>query len=109
MGNLAASLSQQNPPPGSSITREKLIEDGQKWALKALEIDANIKPPNRTSECDEACIVATHNLGEMAEMMGDKKAALARYEEALSLAKGLNMEPAIKQAMEAIERVQGKK
>lgn len=104
-GNLAASLSQQNPPAGAKVTREKLIEDGTKWALKALEVDAGIKPPNRTGECDAACVAATHNLGEMYEMLGDKKGALLRYEEALSLARGLKMDEGIARAKAGLERL----
>jgi hypothetical protein len=34
-------------------------------------------------------VVATHNLGEIAEMLGNKEAAIERYREAVSLAKGI--------------------
>ncbi|KAI5805811.1 hypothetical protein EDC01DRAFT_640291 [Geopyxis carbonaria] len=105
MTNLAAALSQQNPPSDAKISRADLISDAQKWATKALEISGTIAPPERTQECDQACVVATHNLGEMAEMLGDKTTAKRRYEEALSLAKGLGMDEGVLQAQEALARL----
>jgi hypothetical protein len=36
-----------------------------------LAVAAKIKPPERDDECDLGCAVATHNLGEFAEMDGD--------------------------------------
>ncbi|TGZ79067.1 hypothetical protein EX30DRAFT_309381 [Ascodesmis nigricans] len=106
MSNLAACLSQQSPPSDSKITRKHLIEDGQKWALKALEIDATIKPPQRSPECDEACVAATMNLGEMAEMLGEVGKARGRFQEALSLAKALGMEEGVKRAEEGLRRLE---
>lgn len=108
MTNLSASLCQQNPPAGAGITREQMIQDAEKWAKKVLELDANMTPPERTSECDEACLVATHNLGEMAEMLGNTDEAMKRYVEARSLAKGLGMEEGVQRAQDGLDRLAAK-
>ena len=108
MTNLSASLCQQNPPVGSGITREQLIEDAGKWAEKVLELDANVKPPQRTPECDEACLVATHNLAEMAEMLGHNSEAERRYLEARSLAKGLGVAEGVDRAQRGLDRIAAK-
>lgn len=108
MTNLSASLSQQNPPKGAGVTREQLIQDAEKWANKVIELDANVKPPERTDECDSACLVATHNLGELAEMLGKNTEAENRYTEALSLAKGLGSEEGVKRAEEGLARLAAK-
>ena len=94
MNNLASSLARQ---PGRQA-------DAQKWAAKALDLDSTVRPPVRTEECDRACVAATHNLGEIAHMMGDSKTARVRFEEALSLAKGLGMEEGIEAAKEGLEK-----
>lgn len=106
MNNLAAVLSRQKIPGGdpkdTKITRLHLLRDAQKWAEKALEIDAKITPPIRTEECDRACVAATHNLGEIARMLGKKAIATQRFEEALSLAKGIDLEEGVKAAKEGL-------
>jgi len=105
--NLASSISQQRIPLNShTITRQHLLEDAQKWAERALEIGSAVKPPQRSEECDEACVAATHNLGEIAALLGDRKRALERFTEALSLAKGLGMQEGIEAASEAIRRME---
>jgi hypothetical protein len=38
--------------------------------------------PDRDTECDMGCAVATHNIGEFAEMDGDIAEARRKYEEA---------------------------
>ena len=76
------------------------------WAERALEIDSTVKPPQRSEECGEACVAAMHNLGEIAALLGDRKKALERFTEALSLAKGLDMQEGIEAASEAIRRIE---
>jgi hypothetical protein len=107
MANLAASLAQHPSPPENikpKRTRQDILKDAQQWAQKALDLGQKIQPPERTAECDEACVAATHNLGQMAEMLGDKKTALARYEEAMSLAKGLGMEEGVLESEKGLAR-----
>ncbi|KAI5853219.1 hypothetical protein DFP73DRAFT_628523 [Morchella snyderi] len=107
MNNLSLSLAQQPLPPHSPITRHQLIADSAtKWAEKALALAASIAPPARTPECDAACVAATYNLGEFAEMLGDRAGAARRYTEAASLARGLGVEEGVARAEEALARVQ---
>jgi hypothetical protein len=51
------------------------------------------------------CAVATHNLGEFAEMSGKFAEASRLYQEAESLAKGMGFEDGVKQAQAALIRV----
>ncbi|KAI9850349.1 MAG: hypothetical protein M1838_005796 [Thelocarpon superellum] len=110
MNNLSTSLAQQVPPSSLSAytppaNRTNLIESGQTWARKAIERAAKIAPPDRTPDCDLGCAVATHNLGEFAEMQGDVAAARAQYVEAESLAKALGFQEGMNNARAALERV----
>ena len=122
MSNLATSLAQQSPraaraaqayaesrniqspsaPSGPVATRESMIENARLWAEKALVLAQQIKPPQRTEECDVGCVVATHNMGELAEMAGDKDAAVRRYEEALSLSRGIGFQDGVEMASERL-------
>ena len=107
MNNLGACLSRQKPLPASSaaaVTREQLLRNAQKWAEKALEVDATVTPPARTPECDEACLAATHNLAEIARMLGNKQLATEKFGEALSLAKGLGMAEGAGAAREGLRK-----
>lgn len=67
---------------------------------------AKINPPERTDECDQACAVATHNLGEFAEMDGNIAEARKKFEEAKSLSKGLGFREGVVNAEEALRRIQ---
>jgi hypothetical protein len=123
VNNLATSLSQQHPPPSfappissskagaksqqSSLpTPADLHNQAALWARKAIKLSQSISPPNRTEECDVGCAVATHNLGEFAEMAGSIHEASKLYQEAESLAKGIKFEKGVVQAQEALRRVE---
>ncbi|RPA74951.1 hypothetical protein BJ508DRAFT_230451 [Ascobolus immersus RN42] len=104
MTNLSGSLAHHPLPPTRS--RAEFLQDAQTWANKALEIDNNIKPPVRTEECDEACVAALYNLGEIAELLGEKGGARDKYEQARSLADGIGMKEGVERAEEAIKRLE---
>ncbi len=111
MNNLATSLAQQNPPytPGVPPTsREALVSNARAWANKAIALASGIKPPQRDSECDVGCAVATHNLGEFAEMDGDIAEARRRYGEAKGLAEAIGFRDGVRNAEEGLRRVEGK-
>ncbi|KAK3110855.1 hypothetical protein LTR53_014422 [Teratosphaeriaceae sp. CCFEE 6253] len=115
MNNLASSLAQQSPraarataayassanvtspgaPTGPVATRENLIQNAQMWAQKALDVAATLKPPVRNEECDVGCAVATHNLGEFAEMLGWKEEARRKYAEAVSIARAVGFQEGV--------------
>ena len=111
MNNLSICLAQQVPPPTPNtppVSRPALVDSARAWALKAIEVGTTIIPPERTEECDVACAVATHNLGEFAEMDGDIAEARRRYDEARSLAKAVGFEEGVANAAEGIKRLDGK-
>lgn len=117
MTNLAASLSQQSPraareaqafaesrsisnePSGPLASRESLTEDARRWAQKALDVAGELRGAERDEECDMGCIVATHNLGELAERLGDMAEAKRRYEEAVRLAKAVGYVEGVEQGL----------
>ncbi|RAL58566.1 hypothetical protein DID88_003342 [Monilinia fructigena] len=108
MNNLSISLAQQNPPqePGQPIiSRSQQTKNARAWAIKSLEICAKISPPQRTEECDIGCAVATHNLGEFAEMDGNIQEARKRYEEARSLASAMGFKEGEAQSEERLAKI----
>jgi AmiR/NasT family two-component response regulator len=109
VNNLSISLAQQDPPvtPGEKpVSRSTLVDNARAWAEKAIAVTAKISPPERTEECDIACAVATHNLGEFAEMNGKIADARKQYEEAKALAKGIGFQEGVINAEEALRRLQ---
>ncbi|EMC92374.1 hypothetical protein BAUCODRAFT_286968 [Baudoinia panamericana UAMH 10762] len=131
MNNLASSLAQQSPraaaaaqayatsrnlsnqptpsapaPAQPAMTRESLIQNAQTWAQKSLDVAASIRPPERTEECDVGCAVATHNLGEFAEMLGQRQEARRRYEEAISIARAVGFQEGVQQSQERLRLLQ---
>jgi len=75
--------------------------------MQALRLAAGIKPPLRNQECDQGCAVATHNLGEFAEMDGNIAEARDRYEEAESLANAINFPEGVANANDGLRRLSG--
>ncbi|KAL1641885.1 hypothetical protein SLS58_005720 [Diplodia intermedia] len=129
MNNLAISISQQRPPPGFGTpvnnispptspsnpstpaplhTLPPVTEQARQWATKAVNLASSLAPPERDEECDLACAVATHNLGEFAEMEGRISEARRRYTEASSLAKAIGFEDGYQNSEEGIKRLNGK-
>lgn len=110
MNNLATCVAQQNPPTEATRhqptpSRSSLVDNAISWTQKALQLTANIKPPERTEECDIACATATHNLGEFAEMNGNIREARIRYDEAKALAKAIKYNEGVVQADAALARL----
>lgn len=131
MNNLASSLAQQSPraaratqeyaasstlrdPTDSTsssapvVTRESLLANATTWATKALDIAASIPPPERDEECDLGCAVATHNLGEFAEMVGHFSEARRRYGEAISVARAIGFQEGVENGEGRLRGLQGK-
>lgn len=132
MNNLASSLAQQSPraaaavaihaasisitststpsataPAAAPATRESLILNACLWAQKALDISRSVQPPERTEECDIGCAVATHNLGEFAEMLGQKVEARKFYEEARGLARAIGFQEGMEMSGERLRGLEG--
>ncbi|PGH20730.1 hypothetical protein AJ80_03490 [Polytolypa hystricis UAMH7299] len=86
-------------------SREQLLDAATQWAKKALDVAEHIKSPIRDEECDQACLAATYNLGELAEMKREFSLARRFYEESRSLAKAQGFKKGVKKADEALKRV----
>ena len=111
VNNLAISLAQQHPPPSltpndAPTSAAEHLSDARQWGLRALALASSIKPPERTEECDEACAVATINLGDFAMMEGDLAEARKRFEEGKSLSKAIGFPDGIGRADESIKELQ---
>jgi hypothetical protein len=126
MNNVATSLVQQRVPrsfyqqsptspsrPSSALApppQTEILHQATLWVDKALQLASSITAADgRTEECDIGCAVATHNLGEIAEMAGDLEEANKRYAEARSLAKGIGYDEGVQQAVEGMRRIHNKK
>jgi hypothetical protein len=108
VNNLSISLAQQIPPPTPgqpAVSRSALVGNARAWAEKAIVVASKINPPERNDECDIGCAVATHNLGEFAEMDGNIAEARKRFEEAKSLAKAIGFQEGIINSEEALRRI----
>ena len=108
MNNLATAIAQQHPPvePGAQApSKNQLRESGRTWIRQALALAETIEPPARTSECDQGCAVAIHNLGEFAEMDGNIKEAREKYEEAASIAHAIGLQEGVIAAQEGLKRL----
>ena len=109
MNNLATSLALQHPPATDDslpqTSASALLEDAKVWAQKAIDVAGKIKPPGRTSECDEACAVAMNNLGEFARWSGDKSVGRKWLEEAHRLSKQVGFEEGIKSAEDGLKKM----
>jgi tetratricopeptide (TPR) repeat protein len=94
--------------PQQPVAVDQTVEAARQWAQKAIDVAAYIQPPVRDEECDVTCVVATYNLGELAELQKKPQVAKQRYIEAKSLADGIGYEEGSLMANEALERL-GKK
>ena len=116
MNEVSAALSQQRPgaaplleaPTGNAKVPEQIAADLQRqaklWAEKALAMAQTVQSPERTDECDIACAVTTHNLGELAHMSGDDVTARRLFQEAKTMSKAIGFEDGIKEATAALKR-----
>ncbi|MCJ1483468.1 hypothetical protein MMC06_003635 [Schaereria dolodes] len=108
LNNLSISLALQSPPsapntPPASPTTQ--ISSAQAWGNKALSLASSITGPRRTEECDKGCAVATHNLGEFAEMDKNLMEAKMRYEGAKALSRAIGFKEGITNAEQGLRRV----
>jgi hypothetical protein len=108
VNTLSISLAQQIPssvPGVPAPSRPQLIQNAREWAQKAIELTSKITPPERTEECDAGCAVATHNLGEFAEMDGNVREARKKFEEAKSLSKAIGFMEGVQNSNQALIRL----
>jgi len=112
MNNLATALALQSPPsstsPSAPSSPSAQLDSARTWAEKAIEMAAGIKPPERTSECDEGCAVAMVNLGDFAMMEGRVEEARRRWVEGRGLSRAVGMGEGVQRAERALREVEKK-
>lgn len=107
MSNLAASLAVQNPPATAGSTpssQTDQISAAREWATKAVRLAQQIKPPERTTECDQGCAVATMNLADFAMMDGRRAEAEHLWREGRSLCQSVGLEQGVRRADQALKQ-----
>lgn len=105
----SSATSSVNTPDGQPISRTQLLNAADQWARKALDVAVHIKPPVRNEECDQACLTAMFNIGEIAIIQGDKAAARQCYQDVRSLASRLGFEEGVQRADEALRSLKNQK
>ncbi|KAI5300603.1 hypothetical protein KEM56_002334, partial [Ascosphaera pollenicola] len=95
-------------PHGPQITRDQALSAAQQWAKMAITVAAHVRPEVKTEECDQSCLVAMYNLGEIAEMQGDEAAAREWFVAARDMAVKVEFEEGKRTAEDALERLGGK-
>ena len=113
LNNISSQMAQQAQLPnlprpdtvGPPLSHDQLLHAAAEWGKKALEVAAHIKPPIRDEECDQGCLVATYNLGEIAEMQQSYLEAQKLYRTARRLALDLKFDEGVKKADEALKRL----
>lgn len=91
--------------PQTPVAAEQTIESARQWAQKAIDVASHVQPPIRDEECDLTCVVATYNLGELAELQKKPAVAKQRYIEAKELADKMGYEDGSSMAKEALKRL----
>ncbi|KAI5287716.1 hypothetical protein KEM54_005798 [Ascosphaera aggregata] len=95
-------------PSGPQITREQALAAAQQWAKMAIQVSEHVQPDVKTEECDQSCLVAMYNLGEIAEMLNDEETARDYYASAKKLAESLDFDEGLKNAETALTRLTSK-
>lgn len=92
--------------PQKPVAAEQTIESARQWAQKAIDVASHIQPPMRDEECDLTCVVATYNLGELAELQKKPVVAKQRYTEAKVMADKIGYEEGSSMAKGALKRLE---
>ncbi|KAF3914430.1 hypothetical protein AA313_de0200092 [Arthrobotrys entomopaga] len=108
LNNVGACNMQRRIPSGEPMDRTTQLESAKKWMEKALSIANNMTPPTRNEECDQGCVVALHNIGEVEEQLGRIDEAKQKYTEAESLSYAINYKAGYTNAGIALKRINQK-
>lgn len=92
-------------PPTQEEARKAYLETAQRWALNAQQHAADTTGEERTSECDEACVVSLCNLGHIAAMLGDIGEARRRLRQGRALGEKLQFPAGVEQAEAGLRRL----
>ncbi|KAK6359077.1 hypothetical protein TWF696_000245 [Orbilia brochopaga] len=109
MNNIGACNMQRPLPVSEPMDRTTQLDAAKKWLLKALDIARAIKKSAKTEECDQGCVVALHNIGEIEEQLENWDEAKSKYSEAESLSYAISYVEGYQNAAIALQRVQEKR
>ncbi|GBF61342.1 hypothetical protein TMEN_3826 [Trichophyton mentagrophytes] len=104
---LGAALSSSASP--NPVSRDQLLSAAGEWAKKALDVATNVEESYKNEQCDQACVVALFNLGEIAEMQENSHQAEDFYGKAKAAAVKVQFAEGIEQAEDALKRLRRKK
>jgi tetratricopeptide (TPR) repeat protein len=92
----------------SSAERAQTVDAAQQWAQRAYDTATQPRAQQVTErdQCGETSVTAMFNLGHIAELQNRRSQAEHRYQEARRLAVGLKWGGGIKQAGDALHRLQ---
>ena len=124
MNNLAASSAQhplvplRSAPSGeqhssstreSTPTRAELLGNAQRWATAAYNHATDTKGEARTAECDEACVVALGNLGDILSLSGNPKEARRYFEQSQEMSRQIGSAAGLTHATLGLQKLEGKR
>ncbi|KAJ6257363.1 hypothetical protein Dda_8252 [Drechslerella dactyloides] len=108
MNNIGACNIQRPLPASEPMDRATQLDAAKKWLLKAIDIAGAIKKSARTEECDQGCVVALHNIGEIEEQLENWDEAKSKYSEAESMSYSISYVEGYQNASVALQRVREK-
>ena len=94
-----------SPPAPQQQTRAELLDSARRWAKNAYQHAKEPTGDKRTPECDEACVVALNNLGDIAAMTNKPEEARKRFEQSSKLGKKIGFQEGVKQAETGLRRL----
>ncbi|KAL4955712.1 hypothetical protein BDW69DRAFT_160080 [Aspergillus filifer] len=85
-------------------SRTEYLNNASQWSQKVLHLDESIPEEEKDVLCHSSCVMAMFNLGEMAMMLGDEKAAQKWFKRARDAVdtRLQGDEPHLKEAREAL-------
>lgn len=86
-------------------TRKDCMEAAANWAKNAYDHAKGVQGEARTLECDEACVVALCNWGDVAAMQGKKDLARKKYDQCIEMSNKLDFPHGVKQAQEGLKKL----
>ncbi|OAA67979.1 tpr domain containing protein [Niveomyces insectorum RCEF 264] len=93
------------PPPTKKEARAAYLETAQRWATNAHQHATATTGDARTPECNEACVVALCNLGDIAAMLGRVDEARRRFQEGRAMGEKFAFAAGVQQADAGLSRL----
>ncbi|KAH7011643.1 hypothetical protein EDB80DRAFT_712407 [Ilyonectria destructans] len=94
--------------PAMPTTRNDCLEAALNWSKNAYLHAKDVQGDDYTPECDEACVVALCNWGDIAAMMGNTELARKKYNQCIEMSNKLDFSHAAKQARSGLANLGAK-